>query len=49
MGLSVELVDINSSDEQGSSEVEVYPIPSLSEVHYLNTLNYKVMFLNKSI
>ena len=32
MGMSVELVDVNSSEDQGSCEVEVDHIPPLSEV-----------------
>jgi len=34
VALSVELVNINSSEDQGSSDVEVELIPALSEVSF---------------
>lgn len=41
MSMSVELVDINSSEDQGSCDVEVDHIPPLSEVssNYLTCEN----------
>jgi len=48
VALSVELVYINSSEDQGSSDVKVEVIPALSEVRFV-WVNTRIILINISV